>query len=90
MKSKLLYLLGAALLVAAFVSLYVGWHGTMTMTVASPISGSAFKFCGEADGWSAIAGLLCAIAAVIVFLIGLIRTLFNVGRKPPPAAAPSI
>ena len=90
MKSKLLYLFAAALLVAGFVSLCMGWHGTMQMTASSPLSGSTFKFCGEANGWSAIAGLLCAVAAVIVFLIALIRTVINVGgagHPPPPNAS---
>jgi hypothetical protein len=89
MKFKLLYLFAAALLLAGFVSLYTGWHGTMQMTAASPLSASTFKFCGEANGWSAIAGLLCAVAAVIVFFIALIGTVINVGRAGR-TASPSV
>ena len=79
MKAKYIFLLSGLLLALALGLIAAGWHGTMGVTFSSPISASAFKFSGEATGGWAVGGVLSAIAAVIFFLIAVVRTLLTLG-----------
>jgi hypothetical protein len=80
MKPKIL--LRCALL-AFFIALGVlvaGWDGTSSISVAWPVSGSVVQLSGSAKGWHAIAGLAGFLAAVVLFLWGLI-SLATGGRR---------
>ena len=79
MRAKYLFIISGLLLVTAFALLAVGWKGTMGVTFSWPISGSAFKFAGEATGGWAVCGMLAAIAAVVVFFTATVRAVFRLG-----------
>jgi hypothetical protein len=90
MKSKILFscallafFLGLALLIA-------GWQGNSSVTASWPISASVVQLSGSAKGWRPMAGLAGLIAAVILFLWGLIALASSAFRRRPeePLAEP--
>jgi len=79
MRAKYLFIISGLLLVLAFGLLAAGWHGTINVSFAWPIAGSAFKFAGEATGGWAIGGMLSVIAAIFVFLTASVRAVLHLG-----------
>jgi hypothetical protein len=81
MHPKYLFLVAALLLALALTLIAIGWNGTAGVTFSSPIAGSSFKFCGEAKGGWAVGGMLSAIAAIIVFLVAVVRSLLELTKR---------
>jgi hypothetical protein len=74
MRSKLLFIASALIFVLGLVSLGVGWKGTASITLASPLGSSSLQFCGSASGgWAlvGISGILLGIALAVVALVSL-------------------
>ena len=75
MKSKLLFIASASVFTLGLVSLGVGWKGTASVTLASPLGSSSLQFCGSASGgWAlaGISGILLGIVLAVAALVSLI------------------
>jgi len=72
MRAKQLFLTSAAFFVVGLVTIWSKWNGTAGVTAGSSASAWAINFCGSVAGWAALTGLICLLAALIVFLGALI------------------
>ncbi|HEY7617394.1 MAG TPA: hypothetical protein VH744_11370, partial [Terriglobales bacterium] len=71
MTTKLLWIATGFLLLAGLICTGMGWHGTFKVTAGAPLSNTAVEFCGSATGAWALAGIVCTISAVVLFIVSL-------------------
>jgi hypothetical protein len=86
MKSKLLFIASGVALLAGFATLAAGWHGTLGISLASPMSGSVFQFCGKATGGWAIGGIAGILMALVLFIAALVSLIARAAAGPDPKA----
>ncbi|HEV2491751.1 MAG TPA: hypothetical protein VG204_01620 [Terriglobia bacterium] len=75
MKSSLLFLAAAAVFLLGLVSLGIGWKGTASVTVASPLSASSLQFCGSASGGWALAGISGIVLGTLLAAVALVSSI---------------
>lgn len=75
MKPKLLFLASTATFALGLVSLGVGWKGTASVTVASPLGSSSLQFCGSAGGGWALAGISGVLLGIVLGVVALVSSI---------------
>jgi len=81
MKSKILFIASGISVLAGLGSLAAGWQGTAGMSLASPLAGSAFRFCGKATGGWAVAGISGIVLAAVLFVAALISLIARIAAR---------
>jgi len=81
MRAYKLFLSSAVLVVLGLASLWSKWNGNAGINAGYPIEQWVVTFNGSVHGWPAMIGILLILAAVIVFLVDLIRAIL----VSPPA-----
>jgi hypothetical protein len=74
MRVHKLFIASAVLLVLGLASLWSKWNGTAGIDAGDSITAWAVKFSGSVNGLPALIGILLIVAAIIVFLVALIKT----------------
>jgi hypothetical protein len=75
MRSKILFLSAAVVLLFGFVCLVAKWHGDASVNVGWPAGVNTVKFCGTATGGFALIGFLGLLLGVILFLVAVIHSI---------------
>lgn len=73
MKSKYLFVIAQALLVAGVVILFHDFHGSVTLTGSAPVAGSAFEISGATRGAWALGGIITLVLSIVTFVFAAIR-----------------
>ncbi|HZQ23037.1 MAG TPA: hypothetical protein VFA89_09570 [Terriglobales bacterium] len=83
MKPKYLFMGAGGLVFIAFILLAIDWHGTAGVTVSSTLSDNSVRFAGQAIGGLALIAICLVIAAIVVFLVAVVRAIIAaVSRNP--------
>jgi hypothetical protein len=69
-----LFLASEVLLVLGLVSLWSKWNGNAGINAGSSLDSWAVSFNGSVHGLPALIGVVLILAAIIVFLVALIKT----------------
>ena len=69
-----LFLASAALLVLGLASLWSKWNGNAGINAGTSLDAWAVSFNGSVHGLPALIGVVSILAAIIVFLVALIKT----------------
>jgi len=69
-----LFLASEVLLVLGLVSLWSKWNGNAGINAGSSLDSWAVSFNGSVHGLPALIGVILILAAIIVFLLALIKT----------------
>ena len=73
---------------AALVTIGSQWHGSFTAGAGTAASAWNVNFCGSVTGWTAAAGLLLILAAVLVFIGALIQSAVRWSHTPSGSDPP--
>lgn len=74
MRTRNLLLASAVLIVIGLGSLWSKWNGTAGVNAGDSINAWAVRFSGSVEGWPALIGIVAIVAAVLVFVVALIRS----------------
>ena len=77
MSSRKLFLASAILLIAGLTSLWSKWNGSAGITAGTATQEWAVTFNGSVHGWPAMIGVVALFAALITFVVALVRTLLR-------------
>jgi len=77
MRPRKLFLASAILLIIGLASLWIKWNGSAGINASTAVQEWAVTFNGSVHGWPAMIGVVSVIAALITFLVALIRTLLE-------------
>ncbi|HUY12580.1 MAG TPA: hypothetical protein VMX16_02975 [Terriglobia bacterium] len=78
MKFKLLIISSAVSILLGLGALAAGWQGTAGISLALPLAGSSFRFCGKAAGGWAVAGTSGLVLGIVLFAVALISLIARV------------
>ena len=74
MRVDKLFLASAVLLVMGLASLWSKWNGNAGINAGTSLDSWAVSFNGSVHGLPALIGVVLILAAIIVFLVALIKT----------------
>lgn len=77
MRVHKLFITWAVLLVLGLASLWSKWNGNAGVNADWPVEQWGLTFNGSVHGWPALIGILLILAAIIVFLLALIKTVIG-------------
>jgi len=77
MRSRKLFLISALFFVIGLVSIWSRWNGSAGINAGDAIDAWAVSFNGSVHGWPAMIGVLAILAALVIFLYGLVRLLLD-------------
>jgi len=81
MPAKWLTIISEVLVLLGLVALWSGWKGSATLTGAFPFHSSAAQLTGAATGNYALIGVPSLIIGVILMLVSLVWTIFEIVQK---------
>ncbi len=73
MRATRLFLLAAVLLIAGIACLFSGSHGTFGVSGGSPLRAFTIEISLSSTGAWAMAAMLATVAAIVVFVVALVR-----------------
>jgi len=76
MKSKIILLTAAVLVLGGLGCIAAGWQGDASLNVGSPLSVNVARFSGYTSGGLALAVLITIALGRLTFLVGSLRMLF--------------
>lgn len=74
MRLHRLFIASAVLLLLGLVSLWSKWNGNAGINAGTSLDSWAVSFNGSVHGLPALIGVILILAAIIVFLVALIKT----------------
>jgi hypothetical protein len=74
MRVHRLFIASAVLLVLGLASLWSKWNGNAGINAGTSLDSWAVSFNGSVQGLLALIGVILILAAIIVFLVALIKT----------------
>ena len=77
MRSRILFVTSAVFLVLGLASLWSKWNGSAGVNAGSSLDSWAVSFSGSVHGLPAMVGMAAILAAIVVFLIALIRSVMK-------------
>ena len=77
MRTRVLFVASATLLLVGLVSLWSKWNGNTGVAAGDTISAWSVTFNGSVHGWPAMIGVVAVLAAAVAFLWGLVRVLLE-------------
>jgi hypothetical protein len=72
MRARELFLTSGVLMLIGLGSLWSRWNGTAGINAGDSIRAWAVNFCGSVNGWPALIGALCVVAALLAFLAAVV------------------
>ena len=75
-----LFIAAEALLVLGLASLWSKWNGNAGINAGTSLDSWAVSFNGSVHGLPALIGVVLILAAIVVFLVGLINTAMGASR----------
>ena len=75
-----LFIAAEALLVLGLASLWSKWNGNAGINAGTSLDSWAVSFNGSVHGLPALIGVVLILAAIVVFLVALIRTAMGASR----------
>ena len=73
MRSSKLFLTSAVLVVVGVASLWSKWNGSAGVNAGSSLDAWAVSFNGSVHGLPALVGLVAILAAIVIFLVAIVR-----------------
>jgi hypothetical protein len=80
MRVHRLFIASAVLLVLGLASLWSKWNGNAGINAGTILDSWAVSFNGSVHGLPALIGVILILAAIIVFLVALIKTALGPSR----------
>jgi len=77
MRSNKLFLSSAVLLILGLASLWSKWNGSAGLGAGSSLDSWAVSFNGSVHGFPALVGMVAILAAIVTFLIALVRSVMR-------------
>ena len=77
MRTRMLFVASATLLLVGLVSLWSKWNGNAGVTAGDTIGAWSVTFNGSVHSWPAMIGVVAVLAALVAFLWGLVRVLLE-------------
>jgi hypothetical protein len=81
MNFRRLFIVAAVLLIAGVICMGAGWNGDAGVDFSSSLQGNRFRFCGSAQGLSAIAGLFGLLSGAVLFLAAFVGAVIAEGKR---------
>jgi len=80
MRVHKLFIASAVLLVLGLASLWSKWNGSAGLNAGTSLDSWAVSFNGSVHGLPALVGILLILAAIIMFLVAVIKTALGSSR----------
>jgi hypothetical protein len=80
MRVHRLFIAFAVLLILGLISLGSKWNGNAGLNAGTSLDSWAVTFNGSVHGLPALVGILLVLAAIIVFLVALVKTAIGSSR----------
>jgi len=77
MRSHKLFMSSAVLLVLGLASLWSKWNGSAGLNAGSSLDSWAVSFNGSVHGFPALVGMVAILAAIVMFLIAVVRSVMR-------------
>ena len=81
MRVHKLFIASVVLLVLGLASLWSKWDGSAGLNAGTSLDSWAVSFNGSVHGFPALAGMVLIFAAIVVFLIALIKSALGPSRS---------